>query len=106
DGLRLQDTRHELIRSDVPWEGKVVEGGDILRHGDFFYLFYAGGACCGRQCNYGVGVARAKDLLGPWEKNPANPIATENQEWTCPGHGTIAQGPDGSDYLLYHAYSR
>ena len=31
---------------------------------------YAGGFCCGINCNYGVGVARAKDMQGPWEKNP------------------------------------
>src|SRR5581483_3632265 len=66
-------------------------------------MLYAGGACCGRGCNYAVGVARAKNLLGPWEKDKANPIVASNADWKCPGHGTAVAGPDG-DYFLYHAY--
>ncbi len=106
DGLHLTGTPTPLIRSDVPWEGRVVEGPDIIRRQGFYYLLYAGGACCGRGCNYGVGVARAKNLLGPWEKNPANPVVTSNADWRCPGHGTAVEGPDGHDYFLYHAYSQ
>lgn len=105
DGLKLNGSPRELIRNDAPWEGKVVEGPDVMRHGDYFYLFYAGGSCCGTACNYGEGVARSKSLLGPWQKNPANPIVTSNADWRCPGHGTEVAGPDGA-YLLYHAYPR
>ena len=106
DGLQLTGSPRELIRSDVAWEGHVVEGPDVLRHGDYYYLFYAGGACCGTRCDYGVGVARAKQVLGPWEKAAANPIVTANADWRCPGHGTTVSGPDGADYLLYHAYAQ
>jgi beta-xylosidase len=69
-------------------------------------MFYSGNACCGRSCNYALGVARSKKLLGKWEKNPANPILAANDAWQCPGHGTIVKTPDGSDYLLYHAYRK
>jgi beta-xylosidase len=51
-----------------------------------------------------VGVARAKSLLGPYEKNPANPIMTRNDKWRCPGHGTVVSTADGRDFFLYHAY--
>ena len=55
------------------------------------------------------GVARSRKLLGPWEKNPANPIIGSNDNWRCPGHGTAVhtQGSKeqpAQDYLLYHAY--
>jgi beta-xylosidase len=106
DGLKLAGDPHELIRNDVAWEGKVVEGPDIIRHAGMFYLFYAGGACCGRKCDYAVGVARAKELLGPWQKDPANPIVAANDEWSCPGHGSVVETPKGQDYFMYHAYSR
>jgi beta-xylosidase len=106
DGLKLIGTPHELIRNDVPWEGKVVEGPDIIRHGGMLYLFYAGGACCGRQCDYAVGIARSKNLLGPWQKDPDNPIVKADSEWTCPGHGTAVESKSGQDYFIYHAYPR
>jgi beta-xylosidase len=104
DGTRLVGERVELIRNDEPWEGAVVEGPFVLRRGDWFYLFYSGGACCGRGCTYGLGVARARNLLGPWEKHPSNPILAGNFEWKCPGHGSIVTDPQGRDWLLYHAY--
>lgn len=88
------------------WENHVIEGADIVRKDGWFYLFYSGNACCGRSCNYALGVARSKTLLGEWEKNPANPILAANDVWQCPGHGTIVKTPDGAEFLLYHAYRK
>jgi xylan 1,4-beta-xylosidase len=105
-GTRLVGKPTRLFRNTEPWEGHVVEGSFVVRRGEWFYLFYSGNACCGRQCNYALGVARAKKLLGPWEKNPANPILAENEYWQCPGHGSIVSTADGRDFLLYHAYRR
>lgn len=105
DGLRLVGERREILRNDAPWEGAVVEGPFVLRRGDYYYMFYSGAACCGRGCNYALGVARAKDMLGPWEKCPANPILAGNSAWRCPGHGSIVADPDGRYWLLYHAYA-
>lgn len=105
DLLRLSGTPFELIRNDPnTWEGGVVEGPYILRHKGWFYLFYAGNACCGVSCHYAEGVARARRLTGPWAKDPANPIIRPNSEWLCPGHGTGVTTPSGKDYFLYHAY--
>ncbi len=104
DGTKLVGEMKELIRNDAPWEGNLVEGPFIQRHGDWFYMFYSGNGCCGRACTYGLGVARAKKLLGPWEKHPANPILAGNQKFKCPGHGSIVTDKSGRDFLLYHAY--
>ena len=109
DLLTLQGEKTMLITNDQPWEEGVVEGPYILRHEGMFYLFYAGNSCCGRECKYAEGVARSKTLLGPWKKNPANPIIGSNDNWRCPGHGTAVhtQGSKeqpAQDYLLYHAY--
>jgi xylan 1,4-beta-xylosidase len=106
-GTKLLGSKKELIRNDPKsWEGGVVEGAFILRRGEWLYLFYSGNACCGRRCNYALGVARARTLSGPWEKNPANPILAENQSWQCPGHGSIVTDEEGRDFLLYHAYRK
>jgi xylan 1,4-beta-xylosidase len=107
DGLKLLGRKLELIRNDPgSWEGGVVEGAFTLRRGNWFYLFYSGNACCGRRCNYALGVARSSSLLGPYEKYAANPILAANETWQCPGHGSIVTDTEGRDFLLYHAYRK
>lgn len=102
---KLTGEKHEILRNDPnTWEGNLVEGAYILRRDGWFYLFYSGNACCGRECNYAMGVARSKTLLGTWEKSPANPILKGNDDWKCPGHGTIVADETGKTWLLYHAY--
>ena len=105
DGTKLVGEPKELIRNDAGWEGGLVEGPFVLRRGEWFYLFYSGNGCCGTGCNYALGVARSHHLLGPWEKNPANPILAGNATWKCPGHGSIVTDEQGRCWLLYHAYS-
>ncbi len=107
--LHLSGHRTQLIVNDQPWEEGVVEGPYILRHDHCFYMFYAGNSCCGKECKYAEGVARADRLLGPWEKFPGNPLIGANDRWRCPGHGTaVSVEPHGrqpaKQYLLYHAY--
>jgi beta-xylosidase len=105
DLLHLTGSKIQLLVNDpASWEGGVVEAPYILRHGGHFFLFYAGDACCGTQCRYAEGVARADRLAGPWEKDPANPIIRPNGQWKCPGHGTAVETAAGKDYFLYHAY--
>jgi xylan 1,4-beta-xylosidase len=104
DGLKLLGEPKEILRNDTAWERNLIEGPFVKRRGPWFYLFYSGNACCGRACDYALGVARAKSPLGPWEKNPANPILAGNNDWRCPGHGTIVSDAQGRDFLLYHAY--
>jgi beta-xylosidase len=104
DGTKLLGEPRELFRNDTPWEGAVIEGPFVVKRGDWFYLFYSGNACCGSNCDYALGVARSKALLGPWKKNPKNPILAGNSEWRCPGHGSIVDDPQGRYWLMYHAY--
>ncbi|GHA70827.1 family 43 glycosylhydrolase [Pontibacter akesuensis] len=102
----LTGEKFEMFRNDPgTWEGGLVEGPAIVQRGDYFYTFYAGDKCCGRECTYGVGVARAKTLKGPWEKYDQNPIMKQSNTWKCPGHGTVVTDQSGRDYFLYHAYS-
>lgn len=97
--------KRELFRNDVAWEQNLVEGVSMIRHGEYYYAFYAGAGCCGRGCTYATGIARSKNLLGPWEKFEKNPIQTGDENWKCPGHGTPVE-KDGKYYFLYHAYNK
>ncbi|WP_210488330.1 family 43 glycosylhydrolase [Rufibacter aurantiacus] len=102
----LTGEKFELFRNEKgTWEGGLVEGPALIKRNGYYYMFYAGDACCGRACTYGVGVARAKDIRGPWEKYAGNPIMKKNETWTCPGHGTVVSDGKGRDFFLYHAYS-
>lgn len=102
---KLIGEKKELFRNDAPWEGNLVEGVSIVREGEYYYAFYAGAACCGAACTYGVGVARSKKLTGPWEKYRNNPILANSNDWICSGHGTPVE-KDGKHYFLYHGYHR
>jgi xylan 1,4-beta-xylosidase len=102
--LRAVGHAHELIAPDARWEQGVTEGPTVVRRNGSYLLFYAGGHCCRPPCTYSEGAARASSLLGPYTKDPANPLLTGNATWQCPGHGTtIDLGPSGL-FLLHHAY--
>jgi xylan 1,4-beta-xylosidase len=100
---KLIGERKELFRNDQPWEANLVEGVSMIRNGEYYYAFYAAAGCCGAACTYGVGVARAKSLMGPWEKYAKNPIMSHSDKWKCPGHGTPVE-KGGKHYFMYHAY--
>jgi beta-xylosidase len=104
DRRQLIGEKKELFRNTATWEGNLVEGVAMIKHEGYFYAIYAANGCCGASCTYGVGVARAKNLLGPWEKYEANPVLKSGNVWKCPGHGTVVE-KDGRLYFLHHAYN-
>jgi xylan 1,4-beta-xylosidase len=104
DGLRLTGPARELFHNDQPWEGRVVEGPTMVRHEGKLYMLYSARKCCGKRCDYVLGVARSPTLLGRWEKHPG-PILEGNSRFRCPGHGTVVDLPNGQEYLVYHAYT-
>lgn len=102
---KLIGEKKELFRNTASWEKNLVEGVSMIHHGDYFYAFYAAAGCCGAACSYGVGIARSRNLLGPWEKYSGNPVLTSSGNWNCPGHGTPVDR-DGRHYFMYHAYDK
>lgn len=104
DGLSLEGESFEVMTAESDsWEKGGIEGQTILEHEGYLYMLYSGNACCGANCDYQVGVARAKTMTGPWEKHVGNPILKGNDQWKCPGHGTALKS--GEDWFyLYHAY--
>lgn len=104
DGLALKGEAFTVLTADTnSWENGGMEGQCIVKNGDYLYMLYSGNACCGAECGYQVGVARAKTMKGPWEKADNNPLLKGNDTWKCPGHGTALQ--TGNEwYYLYHAY--
>lgn len=103
DGLKVEGEPFSMMKDDA---GKGLEGQSFMKVGDYYYMFYSAGACCGIQCDYNVGVARSKSFKGPYEQYAQNPILAENKFWKCSGHGTFVKTEQGKFYYLYHAYNK
>jgi hypothetical protein len=101
DGLRLIGPARRLIRNRAPWERRVVEGPELLWREGWWHMIYSGALCCGPKCDYAVGAARARTLIGPWRKHPGNPILRGGRGWRCPGHVSLLDGQ-----VAFHAYRR
>src|SRR6185436_11429636 len=67
DGKSLAGDIHVLLRTTERWEGKTVEAPWVIKRGSWYYMFYSGNYYCNHL--YAVGVARAKDPFGHWEKH-------------------------------------
>ena len=99
DGLHLVGPRRAIEQNgNQTWEGGVVEGPEMRRHGGRLYLFYSGGNY--NDDSYAVGYATCKGPLGPCTDAPENPILKTGCRAHGPGHNTFA-GP----YIVYHAWN-
>lgn len=105
DGLKVTGKEFSMIKADAGgWEAGGAEGQAIFKRGNYWYMLYSGNACCGNKCDYQVGMARAENLTGPWTKFSGNPILFSNENWKCPGHGTVVITPENRYFYLHHAY--
>jgi arabinan endo-1,5-alpha-L-arabinosidase len=98
-----------------PVEGRfprLVEASWVIRHDDFYYLFYSGDNCCGPDAHYGVMVARSKSATGPFETLeeatgvPHSLMLHKNDRWLAPGHNCVVEDKAGQLWMLYHAIDR
>ncbi|MFD1143283.1 glycoside hydrolase family 43 protein [Larkinella insperata] len=106
DGLKVTGKAFTLLTAERDnWEAGGAEGQALFKRGRYFYMTYSGNACCGANCNYQVGLARAEKLQGPWEKFAGNPVLVGDDTWKCPGHGTVVTTPDNRYFYLHHAYN-
>jgi xylan 1,4-beta-xylosidase len=105
DGRAVVTDPTELVKPGQPWEQGVTEGPDLVADPAGGYLLvFSGGHCCRPPCSYAVGVARADEVLGPYTKDPANPVLRDGNGWKCAGHGTLVRDPSGGLAFLHHAY--
>ncbi|MDR2915524.1 MAG: family 43 glycosylhydrolase [Tannerella sp.] len=84
-----------------------LEGPKLKKIGDYYYYLNAQGGTAGPPTSHMVVVARSKSVDGPWENDPGNPLihTYEYQErWWSKGHGSLIDAPDGTWWIVYHAY--
>jgi arabinan endo-1,5-alpha-L-arabinosidase len=104
------------VAKDLIWPNPVkdafpvlVEGSWVIRHGDFYYLFYSGDNCCGAKANYAVMVARSRSAEGPFQTleqatgKPHSIVLERGGYWVAPGHNSVITDSAGRDWIVYHA---
>jgi xylan 1,4-beta-xylosidase len=110
-GILLQEYSHKDKRligdAKVIFEGsklKVTEGPHLYRINYYYYLLTAEG---GTRYEHAATIARSKNIDGPYELHPDNPILTA---WHTPGnplqrcgHASIVQTHTGERYLAHLA---
>jgi len=101
DGTSLVGAPVTLLTNDLDWEGHLVEGPFIWKEGGRYFLFYAANDFTDPA--YGIGVAVADDILGPFTKRK-QPLLSSAKSWSAPGHPSIARGPDGVPHIFFHAF--
>jgi arabinan endo-1,5-alpha-L-arabinosidase len=89
-----------LVKGDG-YEG-LIEGAWVVRRSGWYYLFYSGNNCCGRDAHYAVMVARSRSAAGPFEKR-GQPILEANDRWLAPGHNSVIDDENGQSWIVYHA---
>ena len=83
---------------------KYLEAPHIYKKGDYYYLVVAEGAT---EWSHAVTVARSKNVDGPYETHPHNPILTAmadpyNLLQKC-GHASFVDTPSGEWYMAHLA---
>lgn len=114
DGLeRCGETKHVYDGWEYPkeWETECMclESPKITYRNGYYYMVSAQGGTAGPATSHMATCARAKNLYGPWENSPYNPIVhtySADEQWWSKGHGTIVEGPEGQWYIIYHAYDK
>lgn len=81
---------------------KFTEGPQILKKDGYYYLITAEG---GTNWSHAVTVCRSKNILGPYEVHPENPVLTsrfkEHAELQRAGHGFFVETQGGEWYLSH-----
>ena len=81
---------------------RVTEGPHLYRRDGWYYLVTAEG---GTGWNHAVTVARSRDITGPYEVHPQNPLLTSKDRPDLvvqkAGHGSWIEAADGSWWLAH-----
>ena len=100
DNWKLNGQRHSIWRGACG--GWCVEGPHIYKQYGRYYLMVAEG---GTSYNHAVMIASSKNIKGPYDSNPKNPILTSrhlsNNNWVhSTGHADLVQLKDNRWYMV------
>ncbi|SDD33870.1 glycoside hydrolase family 43 protein [Niabella drilacis] len=106
-----ENTARECIYAEQGWENtedakwSVTEGPTVFKRGSLYYMLYSANDF--RNPDYAIGVATSTSPLGPWTKDPANPVISKTTVgMNGTGHGDLFRDANGNwQYVLHTHFS-
>ena len=89
--------------------GRYPEGPHIYKKDGYYYLMAAEG---GTEEAHSETIARSRNIWGPYDSNPSNPILThcnyagQNLPIQGVGHADLVKAHDGSWWMVFHGYRK
>jgi xylan 1,4-beta-xylosidase len=105
-----EETLTYCFHGEEPWENTqnvgwtVSEGPTIMKHNGLYYFIYSANDF--RNPDYAVGYAVSESPIGPWTKNPTNPIFDKvDAGINGPGHGDYFVDGQGKLQYVLHTHT-
>lgn len=109
DGIALQEYdpgKKKLVgKVKIIFTGSplgITEGPHLYKRNGWYYLLTAEG---GTFYNHAITMARSKQIEGPYEIDPQNPILTARYDCNLPlqrtGHGDLVETQNGDWYMVH-----
>ena len=101
------NTGKQLTESKLLWQGdggRYPEAPHIYKKDGWYYLMIAEG---GTEYGHSITIARSRDIYGPYESNPDNPILTnfsrlgQTKEIQGTGHGDLIEDQEGMWWIVF-----
>jgi arabinan endo-1,5-alpha-L-arabinosidase len=122
-GIAARELSPDGLHSDPSTQVEVAidnryEGSEVVKHGDYWYLFASATDCCrGPLTGYSVFAGRSANVLGPYVDRDGNsllqgrvggtPVISMNgNRWVGTGHNSVFTDASGKYWTLYHAVDR
>ena len=106
----LQSIKKECVAICISptqsWERKsqrINEGPSVFKHNGLYHMLYSGNGYTSQY--YGIGLATAKNIKGPWRKSKLNPILQFPGELVGAGHGAPFYDKKGRMHYVFHAHN-
>ncbi|HZL09552.1 MAG TPA: glycoside hydrolase family 43 protein [Prolixibacteraceae bacterium] len=107
DLIKLKpETMHACIHVSQPWEEvcpRVNEGSFVMKHEGVYFMTYSGNSF--ESPFYGIGVATATNINGPWTKYENNPALQKPGELVGIGHSAMFTDKEGKLRIVFHAHN-
>ena len=100
----LYEANRRMNVYDQTFDWHTIEAPFVRRHNGKYYCFYSGANW--QTPRYGVDYAVADHVMGPYtgQGREARVLHGVPGHVRGPGHHSIVTGPDGRDWIVYHAW--
>jgi beta-xylosidase len=100
------ETMQKCINVSQAWEEvwpRVNEGAFVVKHNGVYYMTYSANSY--ESPFYGIGVATATNINGPWTKYDKNPVYQNVGNLVGIGHSAMFTDKDGKLRIVFHSHN-